>query len=43
MVGRGSEHNAQPLGVSISQSTEWGTTYRPEEIRAIADHAHANG
>lgn len=43
MVGRGSEHNAQPLAVSISQSTEWGTTYRPEEIRAIADHAHANG
>lgn len=40
VIGRGSEHNAQPLAVSISQSTEWGTTYTPEEIHAIADTAH---
>ena len=40
VIGRGNEHNAQPLAVSISQSTEWGTTYTPEEIRAIADTAH---
>lgn len=40
VLGRGNEHNAQPLAVSISQSTEWGTTYRPEEILAIADTAH---
>jgi threonine aldolase len=40
IVGRGSEHNAQPLAVSISQSTEWGTTYTPVEIAAIADTAH---
>lgn len=42
-IGRGNEHNAQPLAVSISQATEWGTTYRPEEIRALADSAHENG
>src|SRR5699024_9643060 len=35
IIGRGHEHNAQPLAVSISQSTEWGTTYTPEEIAAI--------
>ncbi|WP_193071490.1 threonine aldolase family protein [Brevibacterium sp. FME37] len=40
VLGRGNEHNAQPLAVSISQSTEWGTTYTAEEIRAIADTAH---
>lgn len=41
VIGRGSEHNAQPLAVSISQSTEWGTTYSPAEIRAITDTAHS--
>lgn len=40
ILGRGSEHNAQPLAVSISQSTEWGTTYTSEEIRQIAETAH---
>ncbi|WP_113902857.1 beta-eliminating lyase-related protein [Brevibacterium celere] len=43
ILGRGSEHNAQPLAVSLSQSTEWGTTYRPEEIREIAETAHRLG
>jgi threonine aldolase len=42
IIGRGSEHNAQPLAVSISQSTEWGTTYTPDEIAAIAATAHEN-
>lgn len=41
--GWGDEHRAQPLVVSITQSTELGTTYTPEEIRAITDHAHARG
>ena len=41
--GRGDEHRAQPGVVSITQSTELGTVYTPDEIRAIADHAHANG
>lgn len=41
--GWGDEHRAQPLVVSITQSTELGTVYTPAEIRAIADHAHARG
>ncbi|SEB77996.1 L-threonine aldolase [Paramicrobacterium humi] len=41
--GWGDEHRAQPLAVSITQSTELGTLYTPEEIRAIADHAHTRG
>jgi threonine aldolase len=41
--GWGDEHRAQPLAVSISQTTEMGTCYTPLEIRAIADHVHANG
>lgn len=41
--GWGDEHRAQPLAVSITQSTELGTLYTPDEIRAIADHAHAHG
>jgi threonine aldolase len=41
--GWGDEHRAQPLVVSITQSTELGTVYTVDEVRAIADYAHANG
>ncbi|MBO0981635.1 low specificity L-threonine aldolase [Microbacterium sp. SD291] len=41
--GWGDEHRAQPLVVSITQSTELGTLYTADEIRAIADHAHERG
>ena len=41
--GRGDEHRAQPLAVSITQSTELGTLYTAAEIAAIADHAHSLG
>lgn len=41
--GFGNEHRAQPSAVSVSQSTELGTVYRPDELRALADHAHALG
>lgn len=41
--GWGDEHRAQPLAVSITQTTELGTLYSIEEIRAITDHAHARG
>lgn len=37
------EHRAMPQVVSITQSTELGTLYTPEEIRALADHAHGLG
>jgi len=41
--GWGDEHRAQPLVVSITQTTELGTLYTPDEIRAITDHAHSLG
>jgi threonine aldolase len=41
--GWGDEHRAQPLAVSITQSTELGTLYTVQEIHAIADHVHSKG
>lgn len=41
--GWGDEHRAQPAVVSITQSTELGTCYAPEQIAAIAEHAHRLG
>ncbi|RKT79572.1 L-threonine aldolase [Terracoccus luteus] len=41
--GWGDEHRAQPLVVSITQSTELGTLYTVDEIRAITEHAHSRG
>jgi threonine aldolase len=38
--GWGDEHRPQPLAVSITQTTELGTLYTVDEIRAIADFAH---
>jgi threonine aldolase len=40
--GTGSQHHAQPKIISISQPTELGTVYSPDEISAIAQFAHAN-
>jgi threonine aldolase len=41
--GWGDQHRAQPLVVAITQSTELGTAYTPEEVRAVCDHAHERG
>ncbi|MDO5059254.1 MAG: beta-eliminating lyase-related protein, partial [Neisseria sp.] len=41
--GYGFEHRAQPLAVSITQSTECGTLYSIEEIRAIAEVCREHG
>jgi len=41
--GFGDEHRAQPGVVSLTQSTELGTVYSVQEIRALADHAHSLG
>lgn len=38
----GDEHQSQPRIISISQTTETGTLYSIEEIRGLADFAHAN-
>ena len=40
---RGDEHHVQPRVVSITQSTELGTIYRPEEVAALAEAAHELG
>ena len=37
------EHRAQPQVVSLSQATELGTVYTPDEVREIADFAHGLG
>lgn len=41
--GFGDEHRAQPKVVSITQTTELGTLYTPEEIAAVSEHAHGLG
>jgi threonine aldolase len=41
--GIGDQHHVQPRLVSISQSSEYGTVYTVDEIRALAAFAHANG
>ena len=38
--GIGDQHHVQARVISITQSTEMGTVYQPEEIRALADFAH---
>ena len=38
--GIGDEHHSQPRVISITQSTEMGTVYRPDEIQALAHFAH---
>jgi len=39
----GFEHHSQPAVVSLTQATELGTVYTPDEIRAVAEVAHQNG
>lgn len=41
--GFGFVHRAQPAVVEIAQVTELGTVYTPQEVRALADHAHSLG
>ncbi|TMR10352.1 aminotransferase class V-fold PLP-dependent enzyme [Nonomuraea turkmeniaca] len=41
--GIGNPHESQPTVVSISQATELGTCYSPEEIADLASAAHAAG
>jgi threonine aldolase len=41
--GIGDQHHVQVRVVSITQSTEMGTVYQPEEIKALAKFVHDNG
>jgi threonine aldolase len=38
--GVGDQHHSQPRVISITQTTEMGTVYKPEEIQALAHFAH---
>ena len=40
--GIGDQHHVQARVISITQSTEMGTVYKPEEVRALAEFAHAH-
>jgi threonine aldolase len=40
--GFGDQHHSQPKAIYLSQPTELGTVYRPEELQAICDLAHAH-
>ena len=41
--GIGDQHHVQVRVISITQSTEMGTVYQPEEIQALAQFAHERG
>ncbi len=38
--GIGDEHHVQPKVISITQCTEMGTVYTPDEVKALAKFAH---
>jgi threonine aldolase len=41
--GVSDQHHVQPRVISVTQSTEVGTVYKPDEIRRLADFAHECG
>ncbi|MGC9150164.1 MAG: threonine aldolase family protein [Microbacter sp.] len=43
LKGFGNVHNVQPRVVSISQTTELGTLYQPDELKSLCDFAHQYG
>lgn len=43
MHGFDFEHHAQPKVISITQASEMGTVYKPEEILKLSDYAHRHG
>ena len=38
--GIGDQHHVQPKVISITQASELGTVYQPDEVRALAKFAH---
>ncbi len=40
--GKGFQHHVQPAALSITQSTELGTVYSLDELKALAQFAHKN-
>ena len=43
LTGFGDQHHSQPSAIYISQSTELGTIYSTDELKAITALAHAKG
>jgi len=43
LAAKGNPHHSQPRVLSLTNVTEWGAVYMPEEIRALADFAHSHG
>ena len=41
--GIGDQHHVQPRVISITQSTEMGTVYKPAEVEKLAQFAHERG
>ena len=41
--GIGDQHHVQPRVIAITQATEMGTVYRPEEIKALSRFARGHG
>jgi threonine aldolase len=39
----GFEHHVQPRVISVSQATEMGTVYTPQELKTLANFAHDRG
>lgn len=42
-AGTGVVHRVQPAALSLTQATEAGTVYTPDEVGALVEAAHANG
>lgn len=42
LLAQGNQHHCQPRVLSITNVTEYGAVYTPQEIRLLADFAHAN-
>lgn len=42
LINIGDQHKVQPRVISITQGTELGTVYTPEEVREITQFAHEN-
>ena len=40
---RGDVHSVQPAALSLVQTTDLGTAYRPQELAALCDLAHGRG
>jgi threonine aldolase len=42
LKGVGSQHHVQARVISISQTTEFGTVYQPDEVKKLAEFAHSH-